>query len=192
MTLSPGAWRLDRGGVVAGTENNYVWTTTNGSVATVAGGVVTAIAPGTATIRARPPTSGSYLFAHPFRTNGRTSTITVPTPPPPSPHILLDEVPVWAEGYHTFTYVGSGNPGQLSWAIDDSRTTTVNPDTTFTTPGWAASVYIGAGSYTLRVYVGGVIQDFPVCTGSSNPNVSGDKGTVGTEAVENCPPPEVR
>jgi len=187
VTLSPGPWRLERGGFVAGTENSYQWTTSNASVATVAGGVVTAQAAGTATITARPTSSGSYLFAHPFPTTGRTATITVPQP---SPQILLDEVPVYTATYHTFTYQGPGGPGALAWSIDDSRTTLINPDTTFTTPGWTASVYIDAGSYTLRVSAGGVTQDFPVCTyGSSLRGGTGGKGGAGTNAVEGCPPP---
>jgi hypothetical protein len=191
-TLAPGALQLERGGVVPGTESAYTWTTSDSEVATVSStGLVTATGSGNATIRATPVAGTGYLLAHPFRTAGQTATITVPAPPPIAPHILLDEVPVYNAGWHTFTYVRDGTPGTLYWTIDDSRTTTVNPDAFYTSPGWTLSVYIEPGSYTLTVSAWGVTQTFPVCTyGSEQLGVPVDgKAPPTTDAVEGCPPP---
>ena len=193
--LSPGNWQLEgENGFVPGSSGNYNWSTTASAVATVSGGAVIAVSPGTATIRATPASSSSYLFSHPFRTTGRAATVTVsspPPPPPPPPGIYLDQVPVWTPGYHTLTYVASGGSSSTSWSIDDSRTTSINPDTTFSTPGRTATIYIDAGSYTLTVKVGSRTQDFPVCTTGA---ALVDSETLGgddeTSAVENCPPPD--
>jgi hypothetical protein len=188
-TLAPGALRLELGGVVPGTEGAYSWTTSNSQVASVSSsGFVTAVGSGSATIRATPNPGSGYLRAHPFRTVGQTATITVPPPPP---QILLDEVPVYNAGWHTLTYVRDTIPGTLYWTIDDSRTTTVDPDSYYTTAGWTLSIYIEPGSYTLTVSAWGVQQTFPVCTyGSEQLRApGGGKAPPTTDAVEGCPPP---
>lgn len=196
IRLTPGAYRLELGGTVPGTETNYSWQSTAHQVATVADGLVTAVGPGSATISAKPLAITGFLLAHPFRRVGVSTAITVQAPPPPpppppvAPEIRLDQVPVWDEGNHTFTYVGPGTPGALTWYIDDSRTIGVEPDTSVTTTGWTLTLYISAGSYNLRVSAAGISQDFPVCTRNAGANLLDDGGGAGTEAVTNCPPPD--
>jgi hypothetical protein len=188
--LIPGGYRLELGGEVADTESQYSWSSSDNAVVTVSGGLVTALSPGIAMVRAIPLTGSGYFLAHPFRTLGVSALITVTAPPPPPPEILLDQVPVWEAGYHTFTYVGPGSTGLLTWHFDDSRTIDINPDTSFTTLGGTATVYISAGSYKLWVAVAGVGQGFPVCTGTGGLSRRNDKGIPETDAVANCPPPE--
>jgi hypothetical protein len=211
---TPGEWRLDRGGTVPGTASSYTWSTTDSAVATVTGtgGIVTAVAPGTAMIRAVPTSSGSYLFAHPFRNAGVSGTVTVPEPPPPPPPppplyaVTTDETPLVTPGSHGFTaHIGSSS-STIHWRVDDSRTTTVDPDTTFSTSGQLAQLWVDAGSYTLVFRVGlspwpsgwnqwylppgWYEQQIPVCTGDDPQDLAGSGKTGGgqTDAVENCPP----
>src|SRR5690606_4121222 len=114
---------------VSGTSGAYSWSTTNSSAATVSGGVVTAVGPGTATIRALPHQSSSYHRAHPFRNSGVSTTVMV-TSPPPEFIVTTDEMPIITVGTHTFT-AHLGSPGSIIfWKVDDSRTTSVDPDTT--------------------------------------------------------------
>jgi hypothetical protein len=173
-TLSPGEWHLDGGGTVSGTSSAYSWSTTNSNVATVSGGVVTAVGPGTATIRAVPQPSSSYHHAHPFRNQGVSTTVTV-TSPPPEFIVTADQMPIITPGNHTFTaHLGTSN-STVYWAVDDSRTTTVNPDMTFSTAGQVAQFNVASGSYTLTISVslspwgGGQQQDIPVCTAGEEP-----------------------
>jgi hypothetical protein len=207
---SPGNWRLGSGATVPGTASSYIWTSSNSAVATVTftGGVVTGVAPGTATIRARPSASSAYLFAHPFVNSGISTTVTVPNPPPPPYMVTVDETPIVTVGSHAFT-AHIGNSGStVYWRVDDSRTTTVDPDATFTTSGQLAQLGVDAGSYTLIFRVGlspwpsgwnkGYLplgwheQQIPVCTGGGSENAawSGKSSGGQTNAVENCPPPE--
>jgi hypothetical protein len=188
-------WRsMPGGGFVARSNTSVLWSSKNTSIAQVpTNGKVVGVAVGTTKVRLRGLQSSvpsGYQLWRPFRDVGDSVAVSVVAPPPISPHILLDEVPVYNEGWHTFTYVGNGSPGSLGWTIDDSRTTTINPDMTFTTSGWTTDVWISGGSYTLRVMAGNVIQDFPVCTyGSESLAGGGSKGPPTTEAVEGCPPP---
>lgn len=198
-TLSPGEWHLEGGGTVWGTDGAYSWTTTNSAVATVSGGVVTAVGPGTTTIRAVPLPSSSYFHAHPFQNLGVSASVSV-TSPQPEFIVTADQLPIVTPGSHTFTaHIGSSG-STIYWRVDDSRTTTVNPDMTFSTLGQVAQLNVGSGSYTLTFTVslsswpgGGQQQDIPVCTTGDDPvYLSGlfkEEGG-GTDAVEGCPPPE--
>lgn len=190
-------WRSMPGaGTVARDNATVLWSSKNTLIAQVpTNGKVFGVAVGTTKVRLRglqTSVPSGYQLWRPFRDVGDSVAVSVVAPPPISPHILLDEIPVYNEGWHTFTFVGNGTPGTLHWAIDDSRTTTIIPDTAFTTSAWTAIVWIAAGSYNLRVSAGGVTQDFPVCTYGSEalwaPNPG--KGPPTTEAVEGCPPPE--
>jgi hypothetical protein len=207
-TLSPGNWKLDRGGTVPGTATSYTWLSSNTAVATVSltGGTVTAVAPGTATIRAKPTPSSSYLLAHPFRATGVSAIVTVPDPPPPPYAVTADETPLVTPGSHAFN-AHIGTPGStIHWRVDDSRTISVDPDTAFSTSGQLAQLAVDAGSYTLIFRVGlspwptgwnqphlptgWHEQHIPVCTGENPPDFAGPGKSGGgeTDAVENCPP----
>lgn len=207
-TLSPGNWKLDRGGTVSGTASSYTWTSSDNGVATVTltGGTVTAVAPGTATIRAVPSPSGSHLFVHPFRTSGVSAIVTVPNPPLPPYAVTADETPIVTPGSHAFTAQIGTSGSTIHWRVDDSRTTTVDPDTAFSTAGQLAQLGVDAGSYTLIFRVGlspwptgweewylppgWHEQHIPVCTGDDPQNLAGSGKTGGgqTEAVANFPP----
>lgn len=191
LTLTPGGYLLELGGEVPNTESAYSWSSSNTSVATVVQGHVRAVGAGTTSVYTVPLQGSGYFLAHPFRSAGASTTITVAAPPPQPPEIRLDQVPVWDEGYHTFTYVGPGTPGSLTWYIDDSRTIGIEPDTTITTTGWTLTIYITAGSYNLRVSAAGITHDFPVCTRNGGANLLDDEGPVGTDAVAGCPAPEL-
>ena len=184
----PGFGQISRG------NSSVLWSSVNTSVATIAGiGKVRGVAAGTTKIRLRGQQSSvpsGFQLWRPFRDIGDSVAVTVVAPPPITPQILLDEVPIHTPGWHTLTFVGPGSPGPLTWAIDDSRTTTINPDAVHHTPGWSLGVYVEAGSYTLRVTAGGVTQDFPVCTAGGGGSLDGRTAGGGTEAVEGCPPPE--
>jgi hypothetical protein len=197
-TLSPGEWQLEVGSTVSGSGGSYSWTSNNSAVATVSGGIVTAVGSGTATIRAVPQQSSSYLHAHPFRTQGVSTTVSVTTPPPEF-IVTADQMPIITPGSHTFTAHLGTSSSTIYWRVDDSRTTTVNPDMTFSTLGQVAQFNVGSGSYTLTITVslsvwgGGQQQDIPVCTTGDDPvYLAGlfDEEGGGTDAVEGCPPPE--
>ncbi len=197
-TLSPGEWQLDAGGTVSGSGGNYSWSTTNSAVATVSAGIVTAVGPGTATIRALPHQSSSYHRAHPFRNAGVSTTVTV-TSPPPEFIVTADEMPIITVGTHTFTAHLGTSGSIIFWKVDDSRTTTVDPDTTFMTIGQTVQLPVGTGSYTLTFKVAltpsPIVwqeQHIPVCTDGNPALLAGadDESGGGTDAVEGCPPPE--
>jgi hypothetical protein len=172
---------------------------------TFTGGVVTAVAPGTATIRAKPTGSSTYLFAHPFVSTGVSTIVTVPEPPLLYA-VTADESPIVTPGSHAFAAHIGGSGSTVYWRVDDSRTTTVDPDTTFSTSGQVAELGVDAGSYTLLFRVGlspwpsgwnqGYLppgwyeQQIPVCTGGGSENfaLSGKPGGIRPDAVENCPP----
>jgi len=138
----------------------------------------------------------------PLRARGDSILVTVnpasppPPPPPPAYVVTSDETPIWTPGSHTFTaHIGSPS-STIYWRVDDSRTTTVSPDTTFSTSGQAVIFDVAAGSYTLAFQVslyefgGYQQQDIPVCTQSGqNLQGKGKQGGGSTDAVENCPPP---
>ncbi|MDX2206207.1 MAG: hypothetical protein SFU57_01060 [Gemmatimonadales bacterium] len=170
---------------------SLAWSSDNSNIAAiVAPGRIRGQSGGTTKIRMRGLSSFAppgFQLWWPFRHLGDSITVTITAP---ATNILLDEVPVWTAGYHSLTFVSGGTPGQLVWTIDDSRTTTLSPDTTFTTPGWTAMVHIGAGSYTLTVTAGGIVRQFPVCTASSSQAAMASVPSLpGTDAVANCPPP---
>jgi hypothetical protein len=189
-------WRsMPGGGPVSRGNSSVDWSSKNTSIAQIpTNGKVLGVAAGTTSVRLRglqAAVPSGYQLWRPFRDVGDSVKTFVAPPPPIAPHILLDEVPVYNAGWHTFTYVREGTPGTLYWAIDDSRTTTVNPDAYYTSPGWTLSVYIEPGSYTLTVSAWGVQQTFPVCTyGSEQLRApGGGKAPPTTDAVEGCPPP---
>ena len=197
-TLVPGEWRLETGGTVAGTGGAYTWTSTSDAVATVSGGVVTAVGPGTATIRAVPQSSSSYHHAHPFRTAGVSTTVTV-TSPPPEFIVTTDEMPIVTPGTHTFTAHIGWSGSMIFWKVDDSRTLGVDPDTTFVTVGQTVQLPVGTGSYTLTFKVAlepspliWQEQHITVCTDGNPALLAGSTWDDGneTDAVANCPPPE--
>ena len=133
----------------------------------------------------------------PFKERGDSINVSAsmappPPPPPPPPYVVTsDETPIVTPGSHNFTaHIGSSG-SQVQWQVDDSRTTSIDPDTTFTTSGQVASLNVDSGSYTLtfRVRVGATLwssQDIPVCTETGENLDSGGGGS--TQAVENCPP----
>ncbi len=165
------------------------------------GGTFVAQAVGSAYLRARPSTSPStrtrwYL---PFKERGDSierQVFAAPSPPSEPYVVTSDETPIWNAGYHEFT-AHIGTPGAMVyWTVDDSRTLSINPDTSFTTVGQVAGLSVAAGSYTLRFGVslnpgGGYgYQDIPVCTsGGGEALRMWDGGGATTDAVENCPPP---
>ncbi len=132
VVLSPGAWMLDRGGTVSGSASNYTWSSTT-AAATVSGGTVIALAGGATTIRALPTTSGTYLFAHPFRTTGVATLVTITAP------VLLpinlavtgiassasDSMPIYDPGtYSLLALIGTGDTTGVTykWIIKYSHT----------------------------------------------------------------------
>jgi hypothetical protein len=154
------------GGLVPQDNASVVWSSRHPTVAAVdAPGTIRGVAAGSALLRlqaspAAVPTG--YALWRPFRDLGDSVAVTVVAG---ATRIELDQVPVTTLGMHTLTFHGPGTPGPLVWTIDDSRTTRIIPDTTYETNGWQLSVFIGPGSYRLRVSAGGIIHDFPVCTG---------------------------
>jgi hypothetical protein len=111
-------------------------------------------------------------------------------------------------GSHAFTAHLGTSGSTIYWRVDDSRTTTVDPDMTFSTSGQVADVGVGSGSYTLKFQLG--LSEWPsgwdewylptgwhevyipVCAEGDPENLagSGKSGGGQTEAVANCPPPE--
>lgn len=132
---------------------------------------------------------------YPLVQRGDSVQLTVQTPPNLPYVVTSDETPIWTAGYHQFTaHVGTSG-STIAWTIDDSRTLYINPDTSFTTVGQVATLYVAPGSYTLRFGVsagsgGYSYQDIPVCTsGGGEALRMWDGGGATTDAVENCPPP---
>jgi hypothetical protein len=137
----------------------------------------------------------------PFKERGDSTQLSVTTPPPPPPPpfvVTSDQTPVTTPGYHTFTaHIGTSS-STIYWSIDDSRTTTISPDTAFQTLGQTANVWVEGGSYTLTFRVGlsdppWQQQDIPVCTepGEAFNNAMREvkKGDPTQNAVGGCPPP---
>jgi hypothetical protein len=198
---APGNWQLDRGGTVSGTGTSYTWTSSNTQVATVTAGTVTAVGEGTATIRATPAQSSSYLFAHPFRTAGATATVTV-TEPELSPINLAvtgisssasDSMPIYDPGtYSLLALIGAGDTTGVTykWIVKYSHM----PNDSIVShagvlPPWggrASSFNIAnpIGSYTVTVRA---IPGRVTIVGSDTTR------TVGSAAVRDftvCPRPE--
>jgi hypothetical protein len=127
-----------------------------------------------------------------------STTVTV-TSPPPEFIVTTDEMPIVTPGTHTFTAHIGWSGAMIFWKVDDSRTTTIDPDTSFVTIGQTVQLPVGTGSYTLTFKV--ALEPSPliwneqhitVCTDGNPALLAGsveDEGS-GTDAVANCPPPE--
>lgn len=165
------------------------------------GGTFLGVAAGTTYVHARPSASASTRTRWwiPFKERGDSVRLVViaPPPPPPPPYLVTsDQTPIWSPGMHTFT-AHIGNPSStIYWRVDDSRTISIDPDTTFTSSGQQATLYVEGGTYTLRFgvrsqpYGSWGYQDIPVCTEPGQQSASHRKrGGAGTNAVEHCPPP---
>lgn len=129
VILSPGAWLLDRGGTVSGSGSNYSWSSTTGA-ATVSGGTVIAVGAGTTTIRALPSTSSTYLIAHPFRTTGVATTVTITAADPINLAVTgiassaADSLPIYDSGtYSLLALIGTGDTTGVTykWVIKYSH-----------------------------------------------------------------------
>lgn len=144
-----------------------------------------------------PASTAGYTIWTPFTVNGDSLTVQVS---PPAYVVTSDQTPITSEGYHTFTsHVGDPGSSRV-WSVDDSRTIYTVPDTTFSTPGNEAIIWVGAGSYTLRFGVLGSYQDIPGCTGGGDgyaAQLPQSKTSTGIQkkptgpvpnAVEGCPP----
>jgi len=210
VTLSPGNWRLDRGGSTSGT---YTWTSSNTAVATVSGGVVTGVAAGTTTITAHPSTSGSsYLFTTAFTTNGVSATVTV-TNTPVNLYVTgitgaggIDTMPIHDPGSYLLTaHLGAGDDTGVTFkwtiifsnAIGDSVVSHAD-----TMPPWgprtrSITVPSPIGTYTITARVragrdttvGSVTShDFAVCPRPIGNDLKDktDDGGNGTDAVGQC------
>ncbi len=149
--------------------------------------------------RANGSPSAATRWWSPLKQRGDSILVSVnpaPPPPPPSYVVTADETPIWTPGTHTFTaHIGSPS-STIYWRVDDSRTTSISPDTAFSTLGPDATLHVTAGSYTLTFQVslsqfgGFEQQDIPVCTQSGESLQGTSKSGGGsTDAVENCPPP---
>lgn len=186
------------------TNGQIIYSSSNSSILVqIAGGQFRAVSDGQANIRARPSASPSTLTRWwlPFKERGDSIHVTVvPAPPPPPPPYVVtsDQTPIHAPGSHQFTaHIGTSG-STIYWQVDDSRTTGIDPDTTFSTVGQSATLDVGAGSYTLRFRVQFSAspsywqqQDIPVCTEEGqNLHAGGKVGGGSTDAVEHCPPDE--
>jgi len=131
VTLSPGMWWLDRGGTVSGSAGSYYWTSSSAAV-TVTGGFLTAVSAGTSTVSATPAQSGPYLFAHPFRTTGVVTTVTVTEPEVPLVNLAVtgiwssasDSMPIYDPGtYSLLALIGAGDTTGVTykWIIKYSH-----------------------------------------------------------------------
>ncbi|MBA2292700.1 MAG: hypothetical protein H0W15_09645, partial [Gemmatimonadales bacterium] len=183
------------------TNGEVSWSSGSTGVLThLGGGNFRAWSPGSAYVRAKPsraPTTKTRWWL-PFQERGDSILLTVapPPPPPPSPYVVTtDEVPIWTAGNHTFTaHIGTSS-STIYWQVDDSRTTTVDPDATYTTSGQQLTISVGSGSYNLRFRVAlssagpWDIQDIPVCTQTSQLQGAKAGGGGSIDAVANCPPP---
>lgn len=135
----------------------------------------------------------------PFKEPGDSIPLIVfaaPPPPPPAYVVTSDQTPVTTPGGHLFqAHIGDATT-QIYWQVDDSRTTGINPDTTFSTYGQYATLNVGAGSYTLQFRVQFTStppswhqQDIPVCVQDDLTfGAASKRGGGSTNAVGNCPP----
>jgi hypothetical protein len=214
LQLTPGYWRLDRGGTVSG---GYSWTSSNPAVATVSGGLVTGVAPGTATIRAVPTSSSTYLFTTHFSTTGVTAPITVIPTAPANLYVTSitrsgnNDEPIYDPGSYLLTaHLGAGDTAGITfrWTIIYSNAlgdSVVSPSPLDTFPPWNGptrwiTVPAPVGSYTItaRARAGRVpadtaaapsSADFPVCPRPPEEQLLRTDSTLGgqgTNAVGGC------
>src|SRR5690606_26859812 len=165
------------------------------------GGHFRAASAGSVNIRVRPSASPSTRTRWwlPFKERGDSIPLIVvaaPPPPPPPYVVTSDQTPITTPGSHTFTSHIGGPSTTIYWQVDDSRTTTIDPDTTFSTTGPTVILGVEGGSYTLRFRVQFSAapsywreQDIPVCTQEGQDLYrGGTSGGGSTNAVEHCPP----
>lgn len=183
------------------TNGSVTYSSSNSTfLAYLSAGRFRGVSPGTAWARAKPSCAPSTKTRWwlPFKERGDSIPLTVvaaPPPPPPAYVVTSDQTPITTPGSHIFqAHIGDAST-QIFWQVDDSRTTGIDPDTTFSTYGQYATLNVGAGSYTLRFRVQFSAappywhqQDIPVCTEGGEALQGGKAGGGSTNAVENCPP----
>lgn len=208
---SPGNWLLDRGGQVAG---SYTWSSSNPNVATVnsSTGLVTGEGVGTATIRAKPASSGTYLFTTAFQDNGVSATVTVTQGLAPlvvsnivlSSQDTANPHPIYATGTYQFTAViGAGDTTGLyfRWIFKDSRspndsTVIGDVDTVYTYGARRVSYHVGSLTPTWTLWVKAIpmrdtmlgspaIREWPVCIEPPGEQFAAKTGDE-TDAVGGC------